>query len=53
LSPIIVAPYYHGRNVPPEAYTFLVAFSFLVFQRLLLVIFVLMEIKLLTDVVSD
>jgi len=101
VSAHIVAPYYHGRNVPPEAYAFLVAFSFLVFsvaqlsaavgtqlftpqrllvglialvptlfftrlgiglagrisntvfQRLLLVIFVLMEIKLLTDVVSD
>jgi hypothetical protein len=29
VSAHIVAPYYHGRNVPPEAYAFLVAFSFL------------------------
>jgi uncharacterized membrane protein YfcA len=101
VSAHIVAPYYHGRNVPPEAYAFLVAFSFLtfsfaqlgaaagtelftpqrlvvglialvptllftrlgiglagrisndVFQKLLLVTFVVMEIKLLTDVLSQ
>ena len=101
VSAHIVAPYYHGRNVAPEAYAFLVASSFLVFsvaqlsaaastqlftpqrlmvgfialvptllftrlgiglagrissavfQKLLLVVFVLMEIKLLADVVSN
>jgi hypothetical protein len=71
VSAQIVAPYHHGRNVPPEAYAFLVAFSFLtfsvaqlgiglagrisnnVFQKLLLVTFVVMEIKLLTDVLSQ
>jgi uncharacterized membrane protein YfcA len=100
VSAHIVAPYFHGRNVPPEAYAFLVAVSFLVFsvaqlsaaastdlftsqrllvgfialvptlfftrlgiglagrisntvfQRSLIVIFVVMEIKLLADVVS-
>ncbi len=99
VSAHIVAPYFHNRNVPPEAYAFLVAFAFLtfsiaqmstavstqlftpqrltlglialvptllftrigiglagrisktVFQRILLVVFVLMEFKLLVDVI--
>lgn len=99
VSAHIVAPYFHGRNVAPEAYAFLVACAFLtfsfaqlstaigtdlftaerltlgfialvptllftrigiglagrisneVFQKVLLVLFVLMEIKLIVDVV--
>lgn len=98
VSAHIVAPYFHNRNIPPEAYAFLVASAFLtfsiaqlsaaigtqlftperltlglialvptllftrvgiglagrisntVFQRILLVVFVFMEIKLLMDI---
>ncbi|MBU2675606.1 MAG: sulfite exporter TauE/SafE family protein [Gammaproteobacteria bacterium] len=99
ISAHIVAPYFHGRNVAPEAYAFLIASAFLtfscaqivtavstelftperfaigmvaliptlvfiqigiglagklsaaLFQKILLVIFILMEIKLISDVI--
>ena len=100
ISAHIVAPYFHGRKLAPEAYAFLIAYAFMTFsgaqlataastqlftaerlaigmialiptliftqagiqlagkisdvafQRILIAIFVLMEIKLITDVVG-